>query len=66
MKYLIQQQIEQGIISHNKKLDSPKDYKATRLYLRLSKAKTEQKKQNIKKLIKQHFSTKRKIIIDKK
>lgn len=56
MKYLIQQQIEQGIISHNKKLDEPtKDYKAQRLYIRLNKAKSEKKQQNIKDLIRQHF-----------
>jgi hypothetical protein len=49
------QKIEQGCLEKIK--ISTKDYKAKRLYSRLSKAKTETKKKNIKLLIRQHFST---------
>lgn len=49
------QKIEQSPVKKIKIL--AKDYKARRLYARLSKAKSEMKKKNIKLLIRQHFFT---------
>jgi hypothetical protein len=52
---IIKQNIEQSPVKEIKIIK--KDYKAKRLYSRLSKAKTEKKKENIKHLIHQHFTS---------